>query len=404
MQLREQVTGAQPRDMRSPSSRRPKMGYTIATSMIGSDNEWTLNESGPVTSVDEVSGTKTPQGLSPTSLVGQQVQNQSVPLISDPTPRAMPAPPRPRVQIHGFTPARSSHGVAPAAWISPPPEPSQYPQQQREFCCQQPQEPCQQATDSVQDVQHQSHPLLFRQPPTPPHIPDQIFLPKLSPRTPDAVPVVSGTLTASPTPTSTRSEQYPTNRSRPSSTRSCIAGNTLRPHPLIRRRSFGHGDLAPLKVSSDVAQVQLSSSLPVGNAASASLTSIRAIHNPSSDKRFSSTTAGQPSTSPTHSLSTPPMQSHMPIERGRTMSMLSTAPSSFPTHGSESVATPQNAPLMVHFPAHQKPHSHLETIHALLPSLYVTSHLAILQWYSPICESRDRVTRARFAASRHGCQ
>jgi hypothetical protein len=89
-----------------------------------------------------------------------------------------------------------------------------------------------------------------------------------------------------------------------------------------------------------------------------------------------------------------------PIERGRTMSTLSTASSSaalsslshLPTRGS--AAASQNAPLVVHFPP-QDPHSHPETVHVLLPPPYVTPHFTVLQWRSPICESHDKVGRER---------
>jgi hypothetical protein len=63
-----------------------------------------------------------------------------------------------------------------------------------------------------------------------------------------------------------------------------------------------------------------------------------------------------------------------------------------PTRGT--LAASQNAPLVVHFPP-QSPHTHPETVHALLPPPYVTPHFTVLQWRSPICESHDRVVRAR---------
>jgi len=86
------------------------------------------------------------------------------------------------------------------------------------------------------------------------HIPDQIICSKLLVRTPETSPVVGGARTESATPTSSRSEHYSTGRVRPPSTCSLVADHALRPHPLICGQSFGHGHLAPLKVSSDAAQ------------------------------------------------------------------------------------------------------------------------------------------------------
>jgi hypothetical protein len=352
---------------------------------------------------------KTPQESSspatPVDLVGQQakVQNPTAHLPGT-TPRAEPAPPRPRVQTNGFTPTRLPHGygAAPAARLSQLSETSQYPQQQWDPYRQPPIQARQQAVvDTAQAVhQHQYPPQLSHQPPTPSHIPEQT-LPIKSPRTPDAVPVASRARTLPPTPTSPRSDHYQTHRARPSSTRSFVADHALRPHPLIRGQSFGHGHLAPLQVSSDAAQAQLSSSPPPGRAASTSPTSIRTLHTPSPS--LSSTIFRRPSTSSAHSAATLPVQPRTPIvERSRTISTISAASSSaalsslahLPTRASVAAAA-QNTPLVVHFPPPQNPHSHSETVHALLPPPYVTPHFTILQWRSPICESHEKIARAR---------
>ena len=427
VQPREQVTGAQPRRATNPppsrGGGRPRAGFTLATSTVGSDDEdeWVSSESGAATplddaSGDEGSGKKTPQEVSPATPVdhvGQRVKGESPAAaataahVPGTTPRAELGQARPRVQTNGFAPTRPTHGAAAqAARISSSPEPSQYPQQEWESYRQQQQQPKRprpQPADKAQAAPQKSLPHLSRQPPTPSsHIPDQ-SLPLKPPRTPDAVPGVTGVRTEPPTPTSPRSDHYHTHRVRPSSTRSFIADHALRPHPLIRGQSFGHGHLAPIKVSSDAAQAQLSSSPPSGRV-STSPTSIRTVNTVSQTsspgRHFSNAIFRRPSTSSAHSAATLPVTPRTPIERGRTMSTLSTASSSaalsslahLPTRGS--AAASQNAPLAVYFPP-QDPHSHPETVHVLLPPPYVTPHFTVLQWRSPICESHDKVGRAR---------
>jgi hypothetical protein len=96
-----------------------------------------------------------------------------------------------------------------------------------------------------------------------------------------------------------------------------------------------------------------------------------------------------------------PVQPLTPVEqRTRTISMLSATSSSaalsslaqLPTRGT--MGTAQNTQLVVHFPP-QSPHTHPETVHALLPPPYVTPHFTVLQWRSPICQSHDRIASAR---------
>lgn len=420
VQPREQVTGgaAPRRGVNTHPSRGGKLkaGFTIASSTAGSDDEDEWVSSGAATplhdaSGDEGSGKKTPQEPSPTTPVdpvGQWAKGQNPAHVPSTTPRAELAQPRPRVRTNGFAPTRlPSHVAAPAAPI-PPSEPSQQPQQEWGAYGPQPKQPHPQPVTAPSH-----HP---RQPSTLSRILDQPLSPKSLPRTPEAGPLVSAVRTEPPTPTSPRSdnENYPTGRPRPSSTRSLIADHALRPHPLIRGQSFGRGILAPLMVSSDAAQAQLSSSPPPGRATSTSPTSIRTVHtpiqtpSPGPGKHFSNAIFRRPSTSSAHSVATLPLT---PVERGRAISMLSTASASASSSAAVSslahlptraaAATPPNAPLVVHFPP-QASHAHPETSHALLPPPYVTPHFTILQWRSPICESHDRVARAREPRKRRG--
>ncbi len=374
---REQVTAPAPRrttHLQPPRGGRPKAGFTIAASTVGSDeeDEWVSSESGAATPMDDASG-----------------DEQNPALVPGTTSRAEVTQPRPRVQTNGFVPTRPTHITVPPTRLSDLPETSQYPPQEWD--------PYRQQPDTAKPA-----PLpKSRQPPTSSHIPDQIITSTSKPlvRTLESTPVVGGARTEPPTPTSPRSEHNSTGRVRPSSTRSLIADHALRPHPLIRGQSFGHGHLAPLKVSSDAAQAQLSSSPPPGRSASTSPPSIRTIHTPvqsaSPGRQFSSSIFRRPSTSSSHSAATLPVQ-----PRARTISALSATSSSaalsslshLPTRGA--VATSQNAPLVVHFPP-QSAHTHPETVHALLPPPYVTPHFTVLQLRSPICESHERVARAR---------
>lgn len=414
VQAREQSTAPAPRrstHLQPPRGGRPKAGFTIASSTVGSDedDEWVSSESGAATpmgdaSGDEGPGKKTPQEVSPATpvdLVGQQVKGENPALVPGTTPHAeptQPQPPRPRVQTNGFAPTRPAHASAPPTRLSDLSEHPQYPQQEWD--------PYHQQSKSIHpqpDTTQQTPLPKSRQPPTSSYIPDHIVSSTSLVHTPES-PVVGGVRTEPPTPTSPRSEHYSTGRLRPSSTRSFIADHALRPHPLIRGQSFGHGHLAPLKVSSDAAQAQLSSSPPPGRSVSTSPPSIRTISNPiqsaSPGRQFSSSIFRRPSTSSAHSAATLPVQPRTPIERKRTMSTLSATSSSaalsslshLPTRGA--VATPQNAPLVVHFPP-QSAHTHPDTVHALLPPPYVTPHFTVLQWRSPIFESNERVARAR---------
>ncbi|KAH8996403.1 hypothetical protein EDB86DRAFT_2917918 [Lactarius hatsudake] len=425
--LAHHVPSAAPRRAATnpPPSRggKPKAGFTIAASTVASDDEdeWVSSESGAATPLDDASGDeggsgkKTPQELqSPTTPVDPAGNGQNAAFVPSTTPRAEPTQPRPRVQTNGFT-VRPPPVAAPAARI---PSPSQHPQQEQEpHHHQQPKYPSTQPPGTPQDVTQQPSPLQQARRP-PPHILDQqphTRSPTSSPpRTPEAVPRVSGARTEPPTPTSPRSDRHSSGKARPASTRSLIAdhNHALRPHPLIRGQSFGHGHLAPLKVTPDAAQVQLSSSPPY-HAASSSPTSIRTVHTPpqattgSPGTHFSSAIfRRRPSTSSARSVSTLPVlqQPLTPVERARTTSTLSTASSStvlsslahFPhTRGSSAasaaaaaaaaaaataVSTAQTPPLNSHH------HAQPETVHTLLPPPY---------WRSPIRESHARVRGGR---------
>ena len=426
VQSREHVPSAPPprRAVTNPLPSRgvgkPKAGFTIAASTVGSDDEdeWVSSESGAATPLDDVSGDEGSGKKTPQEQQSPPTPVDRAAFVPSTTPRAETTQARPRVQTNGFITVRQAAPIsAPAARI-PAPAKSQ-PQQQQEACRQQ-QRPSSQPTKALQ----QSSPL---RPPSSSHILDQpqSQSPTNSspPRTPEETVLrITGARTEPPTPTSPRSDRHPTGKARPASTRSLIADHTqhaLRPHPLIRGQSFGHGHLAPLKVTPDAAQVQLSSSPPfhaAAVAASTSPTSVRTIHTPSPSSHFSSAIfRRRTSTSSAHSVSILPVQPITPVERARTTSTLSAASSStafsslthLPTtkRGSAAAVAAQTPSLVVHFPSSssssQNVHApHPETVHTLLPPPYVTPHFTILQWRCPIREAHTRVARARDATQR----
>ncbi|KAF8262879.1 hypothetical protein EI94DRAFT_1742391 [Lactarius quietus] len=441
VQSREHVPSAAPRraatnPLPSRGSGKPKAGFTIAASTVGSDDddEWISSESGAATpledlSGDESSGKKTPQEQSPPTPVdstGQRGNGQDAAFVPSTTPRAETTQTRPRVQTNGFT-VRQPPIAAPPARIPSPPK---LLQQQEPYRQQpQPKRPLSQPIDTLPNIAQPSPLQQSRRPPS--HILDQPQpqSPTSPPRTPEtAPPHISGARTEPPTPTSPRSDRNSTGKARPASTRSLIAADhphALRPHPLIRGQTYSHGHLAPLKVTPDAAQVQLSSSPPF-HAASTSPSSIRTVHTPaqgssSPTPHFSSVLFRRPSTSSAHSASTLPIlhqQPLTPVERARTTSTLSTTSSStafsalahLPTKRGSSaaaaaaaaaaaVATAQTPPLVVHFPS-QNAHMPSEAVHTLLPPPYVTPHFTILQWRSPIRSPNACCACARCDAAR----
>jgi hypothetical protein len=153
VQSREHVPSAAPRraatnPLPSRGSGKPKAGFTIAASTVGSDeDEWESSESGAATPLDDVSGDegsgkKTPQEQqSPSTPVdptagqrGGNGQQNAAAFVPSTTPRAEPtqAQARPRVQTNGFTVRQPPPVAAPAARIPSPPKPPQQQQQQQE--------------------------------------------------------------------------------------------------------------------------------------------------------------------------------------------------------------------------------------------------------------------------------
>ena len=187
-------------------------------------------------------------------------------------------------------------------------------------------------------------------------------------------------------------------------------GHPLRPHPLIRGQSFGHGHLAPLTITEDAAQAQLSSSpSPPRLRPSSSPTSVKTVSASHTSSVQTSPTRDsshnnhrRPSTSSVRSVATlpaHPIGQMSPIsnhDRTRTLSTASSSSSAafsslahLPT--STRVAPPH---LVVRFPP-PKSSADLESFHQLLPLPYIPTHLTLLRYRNPIRESYDNVVRAK---------
>ncbi|CDO69296.1 hypothetical protein BN946_scf184976.g15 [Trametes cinnabarina] len=211
---------------------------------------------------------------------------------------------------------------------------------------------------------------------------------------------------------------------RPPSTHSINSrsdGPPLRPHPLIRGHSYGHGHgfaakpapLAPLAtVLPDSASGQMST-------ASSSPTSLRAgsptsIRTASGSPSISSPSSVSPahrqlrrtSTSSARSTATLPVQSSSSDrssrgnhDRQRTLSTISSSSSiAALTHSLTLRPTPSPPRTPVQITAHFPPPEQtaaLESIHPLLPPPYLSAHLTVLAYRNPIAESYDRVMRAK---------
>ncbi|KAH9938924.1 hypothetical protein B0H21DRAFT_757532 [Amylocystis lapponica] len=220
----------------------------------------------------------------------------------------------------------------------------------------------------------------------------------------------------SPDLTSTRQSM-----TRPPSTHSITSRSDavpLRPHPLIRGHSYGHGapftpkpaHLAPLAVvSSDAAEAQMSMTPSPSSVRASSPTSIKTVSTSPNTSPQSSQAHKQlrrTSTSSARSTATlpaPPTPGHAHLsksnhDRQRTLSTISASSSSFAALSNlalRSTPSPPRTPVQItsHFPTIEQ--GTLESIHPLLPPPYLNAHLTVLAYRNPIAESFDRVSRAK---------
>ncbi|EPS97635.1 hypothetical protein FOMPIDRAFT_1052202 [Fomitopsis schrenkii] len=387
---REQVAPAQLRRAPPPSTTtrtkdgKHRAGFTISSPSEVDDDEWVSSESGNATpnavqSNSEGEETKTPiepskpqRPPSPTTVNGFHREDV-------PTPRAEVPPSLPQVAS-----GQIAERIA---------QPSQrdFPLEQR----------------SAQPSASQSH-LAIRVQQT---------------NTIDLLPPPI-TKARSETHSPPRSASPPPKRqsmTRPPSTHSITSrtdGAPLRPHPLIRGHSYGHGalfapkpaPLAPLTmVSSDAAQAQLSSASSPSSIRAGSPTSIRTA-SPNHSSPSSSEARRQlrrTSTSSSRSTATMPVQSASQVQlsrsnhdRQRTLSTISSS-SSFAALSSLAMrSTPSPPRESTHFTSHFPPAEqlqNLEVVHPLLPPPYLNAHMSVLTYRNPVAESYDRIMRAKQA-------
>ena len=233
-----------------------------------------------------------------------------------------------------------------------------------------------------------------------------------------------------------RRESRPSRYSRPPSTHSIRTDHShnshqLRPHPLIRGQSYGHlnpsttqpnlkpAPLAPLTViptsaalpeistsppssSHDSVRHYLSSSPTSQKTSSGSPVSAEMPYSAGPGRRTSISSARSVNTIPVHStiIREPASRAH---DRTRTLSTMSSASSSSAALSSlahlPSLTRPPSpqAVISVSFFPPVNPHANIEGIHPLLPNPYLCNHLTVLARRTPIRESFDRVTRAKFS-------
>ncbi|KAH7926524.1 hypothetical protein BV22DRAFT_1104258 [Leucogyrophana mollusca] len=342
---------------------KPKAGFTIASTSADEDDEWVSSESGAATP----NSPDTDTGRSRTPV------DQRNPPPPPPVDELMTRPETPRAQ-------QSSMSRVPT--IRPPEAPSRAP-------------PPVPAARGL-----------------PPALPAPLAHPE---------PVLHQPhLYAEPRAMETRSENtspvhrtHPHKRqsvTRPPSTHSVTSRTEapLRPHPLIRGQSFGQNvpvtprmvALAPLIVTSDTAPPQTSPTQH-GDKLTTSPSSIKTAYaQPSPNRRTSISSARSVATVPNH----PPNQSNQSQlsraahDRNRTLSTISSSSTSSMQALSSLAHLPTTRPstpqYTSHFPAASLSAS-LEATHPLLPPPYLSAHLSILAYRSPLKESFDRVSVAR---------
>ena len=284
--------------------------------------------------------------------------------------------------------------------------------------------------DTARPSDFEHLPRIERNTPRPPTPPKQYHQSQVHPPFPPQHSLMERRFTAEPEhtrepPIHARQSPRPKRNSRPPSTHSIQSSRNehpLRPHPLIRGMSHGHGipvpkpsPLAPLTVlpvESDLPQVPSSPSSmhdsvnSVKNYLSSSPTSIKTSSGSpvsadlSHSARYPSSQDRRTSFSSARSVNTIPVQS--PIapwahDRTRTLSTMSSsslsAALSSLTH-IPSVTRPPSPQSIVFFPP-VNPHANVEAIHPLLPVPYLQNHLTVLSRRTPIRESFDRVMHAK---------
>ncbi|KAH7909961.1 hypothetical protein BJ138DRAFT_1009828 [Hygrophoropsis aurantiaca] len=315
-----------------------KAGFTIASSSADEDDEWVSSESGaatPATNESEPGRSRTP--------IDERSQSRTPPMSRVPTIRPPEAPAR----------IVTSAARQPPAVVQPEP------------------------------VMHQS--TIYSEPRV----------------------METRSETTSPVHRTHHASQKRQSVTRPPSTHSITsrAEAPLRPHPLIRGNSYNQNSprvvtLAPLTVSSETASGQTSPAPSIGKP-SLSPTSIKTSYaQQSPNRRTSVSSARSVATVPNHPIT----QSHQSQlsraahDRNRTLSTISSSSTTSMQALSSLAHLPTTRPSTPQFTSHFPPASAsatLEAVHPLLPPPYLSAHLSILSYRSPLKESYDRVSAAK---------
>lgn len=386
------------------------MGFTISSPSEGDDDEWVSSESGAATpshdsDVEEVAATPVDKRKPQLPLVPSQANG----VIRDEfsTPRAE-TPSLPRVETVRPNQGSLSGPLPPRDTMPPPPtqvivtHPTPQPQPPRAAA------PVQQQT---QRILQEGHPTSQSPPSLPPPAKARSETHSPPRRSPDALKRQSMT--------------------RPPSTNSITgsSAHSLRPHPLIRAHSAGHGALlrpakpAPLAPLTTVptepipAQMSTSSASPTSLRAASPTLSIQTngvspvISQPSplgseaskQLRRTSTSSRSSAATLPALPLQASATHGHIGRatnhDRQRTLSTSSTfgAYSNLSSLAMRPTPSPPKTPVphvTVFFPPNEQT-AQWESVHNLLPPPYLSAHLTMLAYRNPLAESYHRVMRAK---------
>ncbi|KAF9237505.1 hypothetical protein BU15DRAFT_48612 [Melanogaster broomeanus] len=209
----------------------------------------------------------------------------------------------------------------------------------------------------------------------------------------------------SPVPRSRRSPHGRQSVTRPPSMHSTSSRleAPLRPHPLIRGKSFGQNapmspkvvPLVPLTVALEASPV---SSPDPAEMLSTSPSSVKTTYaQPSANRRTSVSSARSVATLPSQSQFQAQIFSKT-HDRNRTLSSMSSTSSTSVRALSSLAHLPATRPSTPQYSAHFPPAAfsvNVEAVHPLLPPPYLSAHMSILMHRSPLRESYERVIAAR---------
>ena len=410
MQSREHINPSALRRAPTPSraAAKQRVGFTISSPSEGDDDEWVSSESGAATPSNDsdIEESTTPIDTRKLQLPQASALTNGFSRDEQPTPR--PGPPSlPRVETVRLSESSLNNSTLVSRDYAPQPQPSRSAQ--------------------YHQVNHDAPRIL--EPPQ-----HQAALPELLPVTqsPPTVPIVTKARSETHSPPRRSPDTVKTrSMTRPPSTHSISSSSThpLRPHPLIRAHSVGHGVLRPAKpaplaplttVSTEPVPGEMSATSPSSlRAASPTLTTYTngispVLSQPSpSGSSEASRQLRRTSVSSRSSVATLPATMHASPsmaqlgraanhDRQRTLSSSSTFGGALSNLSNlnlqmRSTPSPPKTPVQ-HVVAFFPPNEQVvqsESVHTLLPPPYLSAHLTMLAYRNPLAESYDRVLRAK---------